>query len=107
MNVEEPYMSAKKTARSLSRQMTVFGLLGGFVAIGYSRLSHYSDPHGMLWTFFVQGGIGFGIGALLGLIMHQFRDSRISTGAPPREKAEGGLARRGTGFEVVEPGSCG
>ena len=75
-------MSAKKTARSLSRQLVVFGLLGCFVAIGYSRLSHYSSPHGMLWTFLVQGGIGFGIGAALGLLMYQFKDARLSRGKP-------------------------
>jgi len=65
--------------------MLIIGLLGCFVAIGYSRLSHYSNPHGMLWTFLVKGGIGFGIGALLGLVMYQFRESRISMGKPPCE----------------------
>ncbi len=87
-------MSAKKTAVSLTRQMTVIGLLGCFIAIGYARLSHFSSPGGMMRVFLLQGGIGFGIGALLGLVMYQFRNLRISTGKPScdlkKDEAESG-----------------
>lgn len=58
--------------------MMVIGMIGCFIAIGFARWNHRPAPSDLVWKVLINGAVGYGIGALVGLLLYRFKEWRLS-----------------------------
>lgn len=76
--------------RRIGRQMILTGLAGFFIALGVTRILHRPGPNEVYGKIIYNGLIGLGIGAVVGLLMYQFKASRMTLGHDESGEADSG-----------------
>ncbi|MEM9281890.1 MAG: hypothetical protein AAGA96_08695 [Verrucomicrobiota bacterium] len=78
-------MPQKNAPRALLRQMTVTGFVVCFIAIGVARYLNRAATSDLHVKVVWYGLVGFGIGVVIGVVMHQFSQTRMSRASHENE----------------------